>query len=37
MDGLAWYKGSLIGVHNSPYFRRIIRIDLRKTARQSTR
>jgi DNA-binding beta-propeller fold protein YncE len=28
MDGLAWYKGSLIGVHNSPYFRRIIRIHL---------
>ena len=28
MDGLAWYKGSLIGVQNSPYFRRIIRIHL---------
>ncbi|HEV3409442.1 MAG TPA: hypothetical protein VG095_04055 [Chthoniobacterales bacterium] len=28
MDGLAWYKGSLLGVHASPYFRRIVRIHL---------
>ena len=28
MDGLAWYNGSLLGVQNSPYFRRIVRIHL---------
>ena len=28
MDGLAWHNGSLIGVQNSPYFRRIVRIHL---------
>jgi DNA-binding beta-propeller fold protein YncE len=28
MDGLAWYKGSLLGVHASPYFRRIVRVHL---------
>ena len=28
MDGLAWDKGSLLGVQNSPYFRRIVRIHL---------
>jgi hypothetical protein len=28
IDGLAWHKGSLIGVQNSPYFRRIVRIHL---------
>jgi hypothetical protein len=28
MDGLAWYKGALLGVQNSPYFRRIVRIHL---------
>lgn len=28
MDGLAWYNGSLLGVQNSPYFRRIVRIQL---------
>ena len=28
MDGLAWHNGSLLGVQNSPYFRRIVRIHL---------
>jgi DNA-binding beta-propeller fold protein YncE len=28
LDGLAWYKGSLLGVQASPYFRRIVRIHL---------
>ncbi len=28
IDGLAWYKGSLLGAHTSPYFRRIVRIHL---------
>ncbi len=28
MDGLAWHNGSLLGVQNSPYFRRVVRIHL---------
>jgi len=28
IDGLAWHKGSLLGVQASPYFRRIVRIHL---------
>jgi glucose/arabinose dehydrogenase len=28
VDGLAWYKGSLLGVHTSPYFNRVVRIHL---------
>jgi hypothetical protein len=28
IDGLAWHKGALLGVHSSPYFRRVVRVEL---------
>jgi DNA-binding beta-propeller fold protein YncE len=29
MDGLAWHNGAILGMHTSPYFRRVVRIELK--------